>query len=264
MIDAVDAVADRQLDAVGRAGVRGDLLAELVRDLARHPDFVVHVGRAAGRRVRVEVVARDVELDVVDALADAGTDRAADFLRPVGDQREALAVQVELALVAETAGGDQLRAGGPHARPGNLARIDCVAHDHVEARLGRGGAVDAGEAALQQQLGVGRGLEGVLLGRDHAEVEWHRHAGEGGMAVALDHAGHQGHALSVDRRSQPVRARSGCGPCATARTRLPWTSTSPGNGSAPDASSTITSVSSTDPIPASLGACRAGAAEIID
>ena len=114
-----------------------DLLAELVRDPARHADLLVGVGRAAGRRVRVEVVARDVELDVVDALADAGADHLAHLLRPVGDQREALAVEVQLALVAEPA-GDDLR-GSPRAGAGpQLAGVDRVAHGHVEPRLGGG------------------------------------------------------------------------------------------------------------------------------
>src|SRR3954447_2662329 len=198
VIDAVDAVADRQLDAVGRARVRGDLLAELVRDVAGHLDFFVRVRRHAARRVRVEVVARDVELDIVHALADAGPHHAPDLLRTVGDQREALAVQVELALVAQAPGRDDLGAGRAHARARELAGVDRVPDRHVEPGLGRGGAVDAGEAALEQQLGVGRGLEGVLLGRDHAELVGHRDAGERRVAVALGHAGQQRHAAPVD------------------------------------------------------------------
>ena len=148
----------------------GDLLAELVRDLARHPHLLLRVGGAAARCVRVEVVARDVELDVVHALADAGADDLADLLGPVGDQREALAVQVQLALVAQAAGGHELGAGGAHPRARELAGVDRVPDRHVEPRLGGGRAVDAGEAAVQEQLDVGRGLEGVLLGRDHAEL----------------------------------------------------------------------------------------------
>src|SRR3954447_13832707 len=48
-------------------------------------------------------------------------------------------------------------------------------------------------------------------------------------------------------------------PLATVRIRLPWTRTSPGNGSAPDESSTITSVSRIDPISASLEGAACGA-----
>ena len=60
-------------------------------------------------------------------------------------------------------------------------------------------------------------------------------------------------------RARPDRGRSALRPLATVRIRLPWTSTSPGNGSAPEASSTMTSVNSTEPISASLGSARLAA-----
>ena len=49
-----------------------------------------------GARIGDELVARDVELDVVDALAAADAHRAADLVDAVGDHAETLGMHVRL------------------------------------------------------------------------------------------------------------------------------------------------------------------------
>ena len=99
--------------------------------------------------------------------------------------------------VAEAAGDRQLGAGGAHARAGDLAGVDGVADDHVEARLGGRGAEDRGEALVEHHLGVLHGLQRVLLGRDVAQALQGRGIAEADMAVGLDEARHQGGAAAV-------------------------------------------------------------------
>ena len=90
-----------------------------------------------------ELVAGDVELHVVDALAAAEPHGLADFVDAVGDHAEALGMHVLLALVAQAAGDGDLGAGGAVARAGEVAVLDLLAHHDVDAQLGRRGRVAA-------------------------------------------------------------------------------------------------------------------------
>ena len=87
------------------------------------------------------------------------------------------------------------RIRGPGMRPG----VDLVADHDVEPGLGRGGAVDAGEAVVEQQPRVVHRRQRVLLGRQFAELGRARNTSEADVAMALGHARHQRHALAVDR-----------------------------------------------------------------
>ena len=102
------------------------------------------------------------------------------------------------AHVAETAGDRELGAGGAHAGAGDIAGVDGVADDHVEARLGGRGAEDGGEALVEHHLGVFHGLQRVFLGRDVAQPLQGRGIAEADMAMGLDEARHQGRPAAVD------------------------------------------------------------------
>ena len=78
----------------------------------------------------------------------------ADLVDAVGDHAEALGVHVLLALVAEAAGDGDLRAGGAVARAGEVAVLDLLADDDVDAQLGGGGRVAGGEAVVEDEGGV--------------------------------------------------------------------------------------------------------------
>ena len=82
--------------------------------------------------------------------------------------------------------------------PGTAARVDFVAHHHVQAQLGAGRAVGAGEAGVEQLPRVVQGLDHVFLGRDVAEVGVLGGAAERQVRVALDQARHQRHAQRID------------------------------------------------------------------
>ena len=116
----------------------------------------------------------------------------------VGEHREAVAELMCAALVAETAGHGDLGAAGAQAGAGQFARLDRVADHHVDAQLGAGGAVGAGEAVVEQQPRVARGDQRVFLGRRVAEIGRACAVDEGDVGVALDQAGHQRHAAGLD------------------------------------------------------------------
>ena len=172
----------------------GDALVPLMRDLdgGRHLDLA-HRGDL-GPRVGDELIARDVDLDVVDAFAAAQADRAPDLVGPVGDHAEALGVDMLLALVAQAAGHGDFRPGGAIARSGEMAVLDFLTHDHVEAQLGGRRGIAGRESVIEDRGRVAAGSEQVLLGRDLAEILIAHRTNEGEMAVAFDHAWHQGHA----------------------------------------------------------------------
>ena len=153
-----------------------------------------------------ELVAGDVELHIVHALAAADPDRLADLVDAVGDHAKTFRVHVRLALVAEAAGDRDLRAGGAVARAGEIAVRDLLPHDHVDAQLGRGGGIAAGEAVVEDEGGVAAGAKQMLFRRDFAEILVARRADEGEVAMALDHAGHQELPLRVDRLRRALAA----------------------------------------------------------
>ena len=77
---------------------------------------------------------------------------------------------------------------GADARARQAAGVDLVADDDVEADLGAGGAIGAGEAMIEQRLGVAHGEQDMLLGRNIAEVLVVHRAAEGDMGMAFDQA----------------------------------------------------------------------------
>lgn len=78
-----------------------------------------------------QIIAGNVDLDVVGAFAAAQAHRLGDLLDAVGDHAEALVIHVLLALVAEAAGYGDFRTAGAHARSRQAAGIDFVADDDV-------------------------------------------------------------------------------------------------------------------------------------
>ena len=97
-------------DGMGRLDACGDLLIGHDR----------HVGR---RRFGAEI-AGYVQLDDVDAFAQAKTRHATHFVRTVDRNAEALLMKVQAPTVAEPSGHGQLRAGGQQARPVRHACVD--------------------------------------------------------------------------------------------------------------------------------------------
>ena len=84
---------------------------------------------------------------------------------------------IVLVVVGQAAGDRQFRRAGEETGARDLSRVDFVADDDVEPRLGRGGADRRGETHIQSQLGVMHGEENMLLHRQAREL------GDGGAIV---------------------------------------------------------------------------------
>ncbi len=97
--------------------------------------FLAHRDVISARALETNSSPEMLNLHVVDALAAAEAHRLADFRRPVGDHAEAFGVHVLLALVAEAAGDGDLGAGGAVARAGEIAVLDLLADDDIDAEL---------------------------------------------------------------------------------------------------------------------------------
>ncbi len=212
VVDHVHPTPHRALHALRRSAMRVDHAVEIARDHDAGADFVLahhRAGQCAGARV---IVAGDIQLDAVHALAHAKPSQLRHLHRPVGKHREAVAELVGAAFVAQTAGHGDLRPACAHARSRQIARLDRVADHHIDPQLGAGRAVGTGEAMIQQQPGVARGDQRVLLGWGVAEVGRARAVDEGDVGVALDQAGHQGHAARLDhfRAGRLKLAALGC------------------------------------------------------
>lgn len=106
VVDEFDAVPNALLDRLAGAGVRCNPLAVTLGLLRQHRDFLFgergHLGRNPG-----DVFARQVDLEVVDAVLDEGPRRAPDLLRAAAHASEAqfLERQVGQRVVAERALG---------------------------------------------------------------------------------------------------------------------------------------------------------------
>ena len=209
----------------------GDPAADRVRGLDARRDLGVgHHGGLGGRGVRAGV-ARDVELDRIDALAQAEPRHATHFVGPVDGNAETVLVQVKLAAIAQAAGHGEFRAGGQQARPVDHALIDGVAHRDVEPDLGGRRRTGAGEACAQQFARGVHGEQRMVLGRQLAQRRAARRIDEGQMSVAFDHPGIR-NLPAASIRSAPSAAKvSDCG--AIAAIRSPSISTLPGKGGAP-------------------------------
>ena len=105
---------------------------------------------------------------------------------------------MHLAGIAVAGGTDQLRARSAHPRTWRQARVDLIADDDIEARLGAGGADDGGEAVVQNGAGVAERIQRVLFRWHLADVAKSGGVGVADMAVAVDHAGHQHCAVALD------------------------------------------------------------------
>ena len=151
VVDALDAVPDRHQHALRRAGVAGHHLAEIARDPDKRCHFVVIGRRDLASGERHEIVAGEIDLELVHAVADAFARDLAHLLRPVGDKAEAILVEVALALVAEPGRGGDLGRARAHSGAGQHSLLDGVARIHAEQRLGGGRLEDRGEAVLQQE-----------------------------------------------------------------------------------------------------------------
>ena len=103
-----------------------------------------------------------------------------------------------LALVAEASGHRDLRPGGAIARAGEMAVLDFLTHDDVKTQFGGRRRVAGRETVIEDQGRVAAGSQKMLFGRNLAEILVARRADERQMAMALDHARHQGHAAAVD------------------------------------------------------------------
>ena len=136
MIDAIDMIANGPLHRGGRARMTGDALVPLMRDLDGGRHLGLAHGSDFGARVGDELIARNVDLDVVDPLAAAKPNRAPDLVGPVGDHAEAFGMHMLLAFIAEAAGHRDFRPCGAIAWPSEITVFDLLAHDHVEAQLG--------------------------------------------------------------------------------------------------------------------------------
>jgi hypothetical protein len=120
--------------------------ADRVRGLAARRDLGVgHHGRLGRRRLRAGV-ARDVELDGVDALTQAEPRHATHLIWAVDGDAETVLMQVKLAAIAQAAGDGQFRAGCQQTRPVDHALVDGIAHRDVEPDLGGRRRTGAGEA----------------------------------------------------------------------------------------------------------------------
>ncbi len=178
--------------------MHGDGLPEIVGDLAGHTQLgLAHDRHAAARRAD-RSVAGHVELDGVDAFTGAQAHGARELVGTIGDQTEALPLQVQQALVPETAGDGDLRARGLQSRPGNAARLDGITNDDVQTELRARGAERAGEARFQQPARVVHRLQRVFLGRNLAEVHTLRTLAETGVRVPLHEPRHQEAARRFD------------------------------------------------------------------
>ena len=170
----------------------------LMRFVGGGRHFRLGVRDASGEMLAHEVVAGNVDLDAVDAFPDHRAHRASHLVRAVGDDLDALVVQVQLALVAQASGGDDLGRRRLEAGSRDPSGVDGVAHDDLGAGLRRCRRIEAGEAAVQQQLGVLHRDQDVLFGRDLAELLQADEVVVRDMGVRLGQAGHQRAAGAVE------------------------------------------------------------------
>ena len=103
VVDDVDAVLEREPHRLVGPGVGDDVDARLARDLHRRRDLGIEIGDPLRLSGTGELVARDVDLQVVHALAHAEAAGLAHLVRPVGDVTHRFLVHVPHALVAEPA-----------------------------------------------------------------------------------------------------------------------------------------------------------------
>ena len=149
VVDDVDAIAQRALHGFRSTCMGGDPAADRMRGLHTGRDLRVGHDRGFGQRRFSAVVARDIELDGVTALAQAEPRHAPDLVRPIDGNAKTVLVQMQATAVAEAAGDGELRARREQPRTVGVAALDGVAHRDVEADLGRRRRAGAGETGAQ-------------------------------------------------------------------------------------------------------------------
>jgi hypothetical protein len=136
-------------------------------------------------------------LDLLYALIKTVPDLSLYRVPSLGWGDYGLSMHVPQAHIAQPGCRGKLGARGERTRSGNLAGIDRVADDHVQARLGRCRTVAGREALIQQLLGVPGRAQRVLLRRHEAQALQVRGVEEGEVGVGLDQPGHQRRAGAV-------------------------------------------------------------------
>ena len=201
VVDDAEAVADAHLDGVRAAGVGAHPHAGGAGDLHGRGHLGVGHHGAVGALVALPRLARDVELQEIDALSHEEAADLPDLVGPIGDPGEGRRLemgQVQRVLVAEPARDRDLRAIGEVARAGDAPGIDLVPDHDVEPGLGRGARQHARVAALEHGPGIAHGDEDVLLGRQARELRVRGGVGVADVAVGLHEPGHQRGAGAVD------------------------------------------------------------------
>src|SRR6185295_14319765 len=133
VIDDAEAVLGRTLHRLGGLCMAGEVDAALASLVADRRDFFVGVGELLRAARRKRIVARQQELDRVDA--------GFRHLAHVGAQRLGRARVTLVCLQAERAIGQPLERRGAQPRPRYPAAVDLFAQRELEARTERPGGI---------------------------------------------------------------------------------------------------------------------------
>jgi len=135
MVDHIHAASNSTLHRFSRACVAIHPLAEVARSVDRRLHlFLGHHGQST-MRSRAQVVAGDVDLDVIHAFAATKPNCLLDFFFAVGDQPKALVIHMRFPLVTQSASHRDLRACRANPRTRQPARVHFVANHNIEAQL---------------------------------------------------------------------------------------------------------------------------------
>ena len=199
MLDAVRTQADRRLHRRRVGGVRHHLELAQLADVERRLQLVVEQERMPVQvPCRAHDAARQVELDVIDAVLDLLADRLDPAVGPVDLQRVTRGEEVP-------AGGREEMARCEETRAEVLARLERALPRHIHVVV-RAGAAEADDARLEQA-----GLQAMP---EQRHLVGQRHLGQRevvGMDVHVPQARQQVRTLEVDRLGVADRS---CGAAA--------------------------------------------------
>jgi len=170
----------------------GDPQARLLRRLASRDHFLVGVENVLRRSGLERILARNHQLERLDALRRAIGDKGAHRFGAPPVEHIAGFDPFLAFRAALQRGGHQPRAGGFAGRNGaGQFRFDLVAQ--------RAGRIEAGIAMVEQHASIAPGGDLQFLGRqDELVIDFLDRAAPGQMGMGVDHAGHQRRALAVD------------------------------------------------------------------
>src|SRR5947209_1206575 len=186
MLDAMSAEPDRILHGIRVGGMRHDLEAALPTDLEGSTDLVIEQ-----ERMGVEVpcrphdAAREVKLDMVDAVLDLVADRFHPPIGPVNLQRMTRGQEMSAGGGEEITAGEQPRA---EMLSGVEGPLPCDVHEVMGA-----GAAQSDNAGFGKRGSKPVAEQGHLIGERHL-VERQVI----GMDVHVPEAGHQIPAFEID------------------------------------------------------------------